>query len=80
MESNSVCNHIRVIAKSDDRAAGVRFVYHENDYRPKDDTKSHYQLITKIAISEKRIAKLRKKGKICIERLKKEAQIDVVIA
>ena len=24
---------IRVIAKSDDRAAGVRFVYHEYDYR-----------------------------------------------
>ena len=24
---------IRVITKSDDRAAGVRFVYHENDYR-----------------------------------------------
>ena len=25
---------IRVIIKSDDRAAGVRFVYHEYDYRP----------------------------------------------
>ena len=25
---------IRVIAKSDDREAGVRFVYHEYDYRP----------------------------------------------
>ena len=25
---------IRVITKSDDRAAGVRFVYHEYDYRP----------------------------------------------
>ena len=24
---------IRVITKSDDRAAGVRFVYHEYDYR-----------------------------------------------
>ena len=24
---------IRVMTKSDDRAAGVRFVYHENDYR-----------------------------------------------
>ena len=24
---------IRVISKSDDRAAGVRFVYHEYDYR-----------------------------------------------
>ena len=25
---------IRVITKLDDRAAGVRFVYHEYDYRP----------------------------------------------
>jgi len=25
---------IRVMTKSDDRAAGVRFVYHEYDYRP----------------------------------------------
>ena len=25
---------IRVITKSGDRAAGVRFVYHEYDYRP----------------------------------------------
>ena len=25
---------IRVITKSDDRAVGVRFVYHENVYRP----------------------------------------------
>ena len=25
---------IRVITKSDDRAVGVRFVYHEYDYRP----------------------------------------------
>ena len=39
---------IRVITKSDDRAAGVRFVNHE----------AYYQLILKITISEKRIAKL----------------------
>ena len=26
--------NIRLITKSDDRAAGVRFVYHEYDYRP----------------------------------------------
>ena len=46
---------IRVITKSDDRATGVRFVYHEYDYRQK----SYYQLIIKITISEKRkIAKL----------------------
>ena len=45
---------IRVITKSDDRAAGVRFVYHEYH-----DTKSYYQLIIKVTISEKRrIAKL----------------------
>ena len=41
---------IQVVTKSDNRAAGVRFVYH---------TKSYYQLIIKITISEKRrIAKL----------------------
>ena len=35
---------IQLITKSDDRAAGVRFVYHE----------SYYQLIIKITISKKR--------------------------
>ena len=30
----------RVITKSDDRAAGVRFVYHEYDYRPNWMTRS----------------------------------------
>ena len=49
---------IRAITKSDrDRAAGVRFVYHENDYRP-DDTKCYYQFILKVTISDKRRAKL----------------------
>ena len=51
MESNwSVI--IRVITKSDDCEAEVRFVYHE----------SYYQLIIKITISDKRIAKLRNQG------------------
>ena len=54
MSSNSACNHtgdrtewspiwsviIRVITKSDDRAAGVRFVYHEYNYRPNWTTRS----------------------------------------
>ena len=31
---------IRVITKLDDRAAGVRFVYHEYDYRPNWTTQS----------------------------------------
>ena len=31
---------IRVITKSDDGAAGVRFVYHEYDYRPSWTTRS----------------------------------------
>ena len=31
---------IRVITESDDRAAGVRFVYHEYDYRPNWTTRS----------------------------------------
>ena len=57
---------IRVVTKSDDRAAEVRSVYHEYDYRPDWMTRS---LITinrekKIMISEKRrIAMLLKKGK-----------------
>ena len=45
----------RVITKSNDRATGVRFVNHEYDNRP--TWKSYYQLIIKITISEKRIAK-----------------------
>ena len=31
---------MRVITKSDDRAAGVQFVYHEYDYRPNWRTRS----------------------------------------
>ena len=31
---------IRVITKSDDRAAGVRFVYQEHDFRPNWTTRS----------------------------------------
>ena len=31
---------MEVITKSDDRAAGVRFVYHEYDYRPNWTTQS----------------------------------------
>ena len=34
------CVIIQVITKSDDRAAGVRFVYHEYDYRPNWTTRS----------------------------------------
>ena len=45
---------IRVITKSDDRAAGVRFVYREYAQTKLDDTKSYYQLIIKITITEKR--------------------------
>ena len=53
MESHSVCNIIRVITKLDDREAGVQFVNHEYVYRAtSDDTKSHYQLIISITISD----------------------------
>jgi len=31
---------VRVITKSDDRTAGVRFVYHEHDYGPNWTTRS----------------------------------------
>ena len=48
---------MRVITKSDDRAAGVRFFNHENDYRPNWTTRS---LITKmdveLKISDKKIS------------------------
>ena len=52
---------IRVITKSDDHEAGVRFV------------KSCYQLIIKITISEKKKKNQVTKGKICTEILTKEA-------
>ena len=61
---------MRVIAKSDDCVAGVRFVYHEYDYRPNWTTRSFItrQLIIESTISEKRrIAKLGKKGKIALK-------------
>ena len=55
---------IRVITKSDDRAAEL------------DDTKSYFQLIIRITISDKRrMAKLWKKGKIFIKTLTKETNI-----
>ena len=61
---------IRVITKSDDRAAGVRFVYHEYV----DNTKSYYQLIIKITTSEERkIANLCDKRKIYIKKLTMDA-------
>ena len=51
---------IRVITKSDDHAAGVRFVYHKYDYRPNYTTQSLITNYIKLTIiSEKRrIAKL----------------------
>ena len=56
---------IRVITKSDDRAAGVRFVYHEYDYRLNWTTGSPIinKLIIKITISEKnKNSEVMKKG------------------
>ena len=75
VQFNSVCNHT-----SDNKigrpCSGSRIclsrVWLQTEL---DDTKSYYQLIRKIAISEERRPKLWKKGKICIKRLKKEAQI-----
>ena len=50
---------IRVITKSDDHAAGVRFGYHKYDYRPNYTTQSLITNYIKLTISEKRrIAKL----------------------
>ena len=43
------------LTKSDDREAGVWFVNHKYDYEKLDDTKSCYQLIITITISEKKI-------------------------
>ena len=45
-----------IITKSDNRAARVRFVNQEYDYKVTelDDTKSSYELIIKNTISEKR--------------------------
>ena len=65
---------IRVMKKSDDRAAEVRLVYHVYGYRL-NWTKSSFELIIKITISKKtKSARLRKKRKkICIKRLANEA-------
>ena len=40
MELTPVSNHTSDLTKSDDCAAGVRFVYHEFDYRPSRTTSS----------------------------------------
>ena len=66
---------IEWLTKSDDRAAEVRFDSHEYDWLHTElVARSYYQLIKTIAISEEGIiAKLGKKGKICIKRLTKEA-------
>ena len=67
---------IEWLTKSDDRAAEVRFDSHEYDWLHTELVASYNQLIKTIAISEEgRIAKLGKKGKICIKRLTKEALI-----
>ena len=61
---------IRVITKSDRSPICLSRLWLQTDLN---DTKSCYQLIIKIAISEKsRIAKLWKKGKICIKIPSKE--------
>ena len=39
---------VRVITKSDDRAAGVRFVHHEYDYRPNWTTRSLITITNKL--------------------------------
>ena len=44
---------IRVITKSDEHAAGVRFVYHDYRLNWMSHTKSYYQLIIIITVSEK---------------------------
>ena len=53
---------IRMITKSDDRAAGVRFVYHEYDHRPNCTTRINH----KITISEKRRIPKYEKGKFTL--------------
>ena len=53
-----------MITKSEDRAAGVRFVYHKTEL---DDTKSYYQLIIKITISEKSGIPRYEKGKFALK-------------
>ena len=56
MESDSVCNHTSDYEIGRLRFAGVRFRNHEYDYRPtSDDTKSSYQLIINITISENEV-------------------------
>ena len=58
------CVIIRAITKSDDRAAGVRFVHHEYDYRPNWTTRSLIttELIIKNTIFEKKNSQVMKEG------------------
>ena len=57
---------IQAIAKSDNRASRVPFVYHNYDCRPNWTTKSYYQLIIKITI-------LRREEQLSYERKEKFA-------
>ena len=48
------CVIIRIVTKSDDREAGLRFVNHVYDYRlTSDNTKITYQVIIKTTVFEK---------------------------
>ena len=65
MESSSVCNHTSDNKIGRPRSGGPICLSRVWLQTELDDTKSPYQLITKITISEKRgIAKLWKKGKL----------------
>ena len=59
----------RVVTKSGDRAAGVRFVYHECDYGNElDDTNAYYQLIIKLQFPTKeKLSSYERKGKFTLK-------------
>ena len=67
--------HFGLLTKSDDRAAGFRFVYHEYDYRPNWTTRSpvtNYSEKLQTSRREK-IAKLCDNGKMYIKKLTKDS-------
>ena len=65
---------IRVMTKLDDQAAGVRFVYHEYDYRPKWTTRRHQLPVNhKNCDFREKNSQVMKKRKIYIKRLTKDA-------
>ena len=67
-----------VIRKSDDRAAGVRFVYHEYDYRPNWTTPFNHQKKLQFPRKEEKPS-YERKGKFALKCLQKRRKLFNVV-